>query len=168
MTLTQKEVEARCLEADHPALLLEEYKGALIKHKYRFLACGHEWGIAPYKLHAGRGCGACYLDQGSTYLYLMEHDGLDAFKIGITAVKHKEAKRSRIRQHSRKGWELVFKLQVETRAEAETIEKRIIESWRDQGFPQALESGTLRNGGEGETVSRQLIHVNEIINRIQE
>ena len=156
-TLTHDEAVAQGLAADHPALLLEEYKGTLVKHLYLFKDCGHEWEIQPNNLYLGRGCGECFHDQGLTYLYLMEHQGLAAFKIGVTAVEHSLPTDSRIHRYGLDGWTLTLSVRFETRAEALKAEKKIIDSWREQGFPPALQPGQMRRGGEGETVSRQLV-----------
>jgi hypothetical protein len=56
--LTQDQVVAQGLAAEHPAELLEPYKGRCDKkHKYRFLGCGHEHETTPNNLQQGTGCG---------------------------------------------------------------------------------------------------------------
>ena len=162
-SLTHDEVFARGLAADHPALLLEEYKGSLVKHLYRFVACGHEWEIAPSNLNDhGKGCGACYINQGPTYLYLMEHQGFDAFKIGVTAVEHSLPANSRIHRHGLEGWTLTLSVRFETRPEALKAEKTIIDSWRDQGFPHGVTPEQMKYDGEGETVSTENVTARSI------
>jgi len=161
-TLTHDEAVAQGLGADHPALLLEQYKGVLVKHLYRFKACGHEWTISPNNLDNGRGCGECFHDQGLTYLYLMEHQGLAAFKIGVTAVEHSLPTDSRIHRYGLDGWTLTLSVRFETRAEALKAEKTIIDSWRDQGFPPALQPGEMKYRGEGETVLTELVTARSI------
>ena len=156
--LTHDEVVERCLAAKYPAQLLEPYKGHCgVKHLYRFLECGHEWEITPNSLWERRGCGECFFDQGPTYVYLMEHDDLNAYKIGITPVGLK-LWRSRIRQHERKGWTLVHKIELATRKEALGLEKAIVDSWRAQGWPAGVTAEQI-DKGHGETVSRK--HVNK-------
>ena len=169
-TLTPGEIMDRGLAAKHPALLLEKYKSYQAKHKYRFLNCGHEWEVRPNHLDQGRGCGACYYDQGPTYVYFMEHDGFDAFKVGATAVEHKQKdgrirKDKRIRELEYAGWEYIYKVRYETRAAALEVEKAIIDSWRERGFPAALTEDQIRTGCL-ETVSRQSVKVHEILARL--
>jgi|TARA_R110001606_G_C15178810_1_gene629062 hypothetical protein len=149
--LTQEEAEAKGLDAKYPAQLLEPYKGRMVKYKYRFLNCGHEWELSLNNLVTGRGCGACYLDLGPTYLYLLQHEGFKAFKIGITAVEHGRPWDSRIRQFEYKGWTLVHKVKFETRAEAEAAEQAVLYSWRY--FPDGVRPEQMKDG-YGETVSR--------------
>ena len=161
-TLTHDEAVARGLAADHPALLLEEYKGAMVKHLYLFKDCGHEWEIQPNNLYLGRGCGECFHDQGLTYLYLMEHQGLAAFKIGVTAVEHGNPYDSRIYRHGLEGWTLTLSVRFEIRAEALKAEKKIIDSWREQGFPPGVTPEQMKYGGEGETVSTELVTARSI------
>jgi len=156
-SLTHDEVVARGLAAPHPAELLEPYKGrSKAKHLYRFLDCGHDSEITPHNLvHNGQSCGVCYFNHGLTYLYLMEHQGLDAYKIGVTAVEHGQRWNSRIDEHMRRGWTLVHKVEFATRNEALALEKTIVDSWRDQGFPPGVTKEQMLKG-YGETVSREL------------
>jgi len=162
--LTHEQAEAKGLTADHPAELLESFKNTRAIHKYRFLECGHEWEIRTSNLHNGSGCGECHFDQGPTYLYVMQRG--DVLKIGMTAVAPERYDHCRIYRHSKDGFVLIDKKRHETRAEAHAEEQAEIQRWRDDGIPPALEPGELKFGGEGETVSRDLVNVHEILKRL--
>lgn len=157
LRLKHEQVVAQGLMAKHPAQLLEPYKGrSKVKHLYRFLDCGHDSEISPHNLvHSGQSCGVCYFNHGLTYLYLMEHQGLDAYKIGVTAVEHGQRWNSRINEHARRSWTLVHKVEFATRNEALALEKAIVDSWKAQGFPPGATKEQILKG-YGETVSRQL------------
>lgn len=158
--LTHEEVEARGLAAKHPAQLLEPYKGDLrFKHLYRFLECGHEWEIDPNNLGKGKGCGECYHNQGPTFVYLMEHDGFNAYKIGITAVEHKVESRDRIRMHESDGWKFVNKVEHSTRAEALARETAVLDFYSD--VEPALTPEEMSRGW-GETLFRDQVDVHQI------
>jgi hypothetical protein len=159
---TQNEAVAQGLAAKHPALLLEEYKGSVVKQLYRFVACGHEHETTLHNLNGGDGCGACRFDQGSTQLYLMRHKRLAAFKIGVTQAEHENPTDSRIYRHGREGWTLTLSVRFETRAEALKAEKTIIDCWREQGFPPALTPEQMKRRGEGETVSTENVTARSI------
>ena len=157
--LTHEEAVDRGLAAKHPALLLEEYKGYHVKHVYRFLRCKHEHEIRAYALDDGQGCGACWFDPGPTYVYFMQHEGFNAYKIGITRI---DQEMDRVFRLAYKGWTLVHKVEYETREEAEAVEKAVLYSWRH--FPAALTPEQMPNdGGYGETVSRVYVKEADVI-----
>ena len=158
-TFTHDEAVARGLAAKHPALLLEPCKGNKFKHKYRFLDCGHKWETIPNSLWSGHGCGRCYGNHGPTYVYFMQHEGYNAYKIGITAVDQKSW-HSRIRHHEYTGWTLVHKVRCETRDEAEAAEKAVLYSWRH--FPDGVTPEQIKKG-HGETVSRVYVKEADVI-----
>jgi len=158
MSLTHDEVVAQGLAAKHPAQLLDPYKVCMVKHRYLFFKCGHEWEITPHHLDNGHGCGVCWYDQGPTYVYLMERDGV--LKIGITPVKPKLAKHSRIYKHSLDGFSLVHKEKHKTRKKALAREAAVLDL--RNGGP-ALKPGEMRHHGEGETFFKDQVDVNQII-----
>ena len=151
--LTHDEAVARGLASDHPAQLLEPYKGRKVKHLYRFVECGHEQGITPHNLNDhGHGCGSCWFDLGPTYVYVLSNKQYEASKIGVTAVEHSKPTDSRIHQLGREGWILVDKFRCDTRDEALAIEKEIVDSWKDRGFPPGVTKDQIK-GGYGETIA---------------
>jgi len=89
---------------------------------------------------------------GPTYVYLLESEEFDAYKVGITGVHHRT--RNRIDLFGPKGWELVHKVEYPTRREARAAERAIVDSWRDLGCGPAVTADQMKYGGETETVSR--------------
>jgi predicted GIY-YIG superfamily endonuclease len=165
--LTHEEVEARGLAAKYPAQLLEPYKGDLrFKHLYRFLRCGDEWEITPNNLGKGKGCGQCYHDQFRTYVYVMEHEEFDAYKIGVTSASPTWPHRSRIYQHESNGWTLVIKLEMATRKEAMALEKATVDGWRAKGFRAGVTKEQMLSG-YGETVSRGRVDLCDILGMME-
>ena len=113
------------------------------------------------------GCGTCRFEQGPTFVYLLAHDEYNAFKIGFTAVVHKERTSDRLAYLQRDGWDVIYKVRYETRNEAIAIETTIKNSWKAQGFSPAVGQHQIWYGYT-ETVSKDLVDVNEIIKLMKE
>jgi len=66
----------------------------------------HTWIALVTSRSSGRGCPSCapsgFSPNQGGWLYLLEHDGLDMYQIGISNAVEK-----RITQHKRRGWEVI-------------------------------------------------------------
>ena len=112
---------------------LEEFPGYLEKWRCTHNACGREitttfW----YVKFRESGCKYCstkgldYTAEGIIYL-LERHDYFSA-KVGITTPN---SKTDRIAAHVKEGWQLVSTWKTTTAAEAEVIEDKALEWWRE-------------------------------------
>ena len=142
------------------------YPGALRSWKCRCLKC--ERIVSPCYSTIQRGGGGCRWCANSGFksgedavVYLMNHPGYGAVKIGIT-----DAAASRVKKHQRHGWETLAAVNV-TGEVALAIEAEILDWWRaDLGLRSYLGRQEMPQGGWTETVDSMEIDVASTIRRI--
>lgn len=130
--------------------------------RIKCLNCQHKWKATPANIHMNRGCPSC-AKYGTDYhlhpslVYLLK-DNKNVAKIGITRKGS-----TRISKHEKNGWQLVKSWKVNNRSEALTIEKSIIDWWRNElNLPPAYQG----LDGWTETVSIKNITLNLISAKI--
>lgn len=95
----------------------------------------------------------------------MNHPGLKALKVGITNV---ESTMDRIAQHRRHGWELSEAWFFQLGHQAEVTEQMVLSWWREElNAPAALKKSQTPQGGHTETVSLDLVGVEETIEFVE-
>lgn len=122
--------------------------------------CGRETAVwVSQTVEGDRGCRWCaeygfkMAVPGVTYLLVNER--LGAIKIGVTAVGS-----TRLRNLGRGGWEAVLVENFETGFEAVTVEKEILDWWReDLRLPAYLSSADMTYGGATETAELEAMPV---------
>lgn len=154
-------IDAEGLVARKGLTPLVEYPGASIPWSCRCNSCGKE--VSPtysnLRNESSGGCRFC-AEPGIDYnapgiIYLMVHSDFYAAKIGISS---SVTKVDRILSHTKYGWELVARWDVETALLAEEIEQVVLDWWREElHAPYALTKSEMKQGGHTETAS--LLHV---------
>jgi hypothetical protein len=95
----------------------------------------------------------------------MVHPDFYALKIGIST---SVTKVDRIETHTKYGWELVMRWDVETASIAETIEQEVLSWWReDLHAPYALTKHEMKQGGHTETASLLYIDTDDVIELVE-
>ena len=102
------------LKTTHPIIAAEAFgwnpslvtAGTNVRYEWQCIA-GHLWMASPHnRALNGRGCPSCaatgFDPNKHGYLYLIDHDSLDMFQIGIS-----NTPATRLEQHSKHGWEIV-------------------------------------------------------------
>ncbi len=149
---------------------LVEYPGAAVPWQCLCNTCGREVSPMYSNLRNGSsgGCKFC-AEPGIDYsapgiIYLMIHTDFFAAKIGITS---SVTKVDRIDAHSKHGWQLVARWDVETALIAEAIEQQVLSWWRDElRAPYALTKSEMKQGGHTETVSLLHVDTDEIMHLV--
>jgi hypothetical protein len=117
----------------------------------RCTKCQWVWEAWPSRIRDGGGCPKCahygLNPSAPGLLYLLLHEELSLMKIGIMAQSS-----SRLRQHKRRGWDVVQTWTTDTAARAARIEDLIVEWWQERGCVFALRSEVPAGDGFTETV----------------
>jgi len=136
------------------------------------LACGNE--VSPKYVTIQQGYGGCRFCATSgfqyprpSYLYFVEHDGFNAFKVGI-ANSQQSVKRDRLRKLGHDGWSVIKIWNFPEGTLPSRIEARFFTILRiEMKVPQYLSEHQMRYGGFTETFDRDRISQKKIINLIQ-
>ena len=118
------------------------------------------------------GCSNC-ADYGLNYqkpgyIYLITHDQMQAYKIGIANSYKSRKFDDRMYQHEKRGWKLYKKLNYETVKEASDIETKILKWLRiEVGLPVYLSQKDMPQGGHTETVDAAEIDLSSIWAKVQ-
>jgi len=105
-------------------------------------------------------------NNGPGILYLIEHDHLDAFKIGMSS---SESRNDRIQEHRVNGWSTIEVWPSETVQAAYVLEQTVINWWRKSlNAPAAVNPESMPQGGYTETISRSVIDKEKILEFIYE
>ncbi len=144
------------LSAGYEPLALEPYPGATRPWQCRCMTCGRE--VRPIYTNAhtgGKRCRFC-AKTGIDYtapgvIYLLRRDDYFVLKIGVTT---RATKSSRVERHEGYGWAVVAQWDVPTGDDAEQVEGRVLQWWRDVlGAPTAVTRQQMPQGGWSETAS---------------
>ena len=132
---------------------LEPYERALKPWLMKCGKCGKEFRKTYNSVQQGTACRFCAnrgLDlRAPALIYLIFHEGSDAYKIGVMGLSTDRPKR-----HGSRGWVLINWLSVATGAVAYEIEQRALAALRiDLRLPPALDSIQMPQAGWSETVS---------------
>jgi hypothetical protein len=129
---------------------------------------GHEWESTVNNRSHGQGCPEC-ADYGFNpskpgYVYFIEHERFQAFKVGITNVGT-----NRLAMFQLNGWRVVNLELFERGADAVIVERAILRWWRDElRLPPWLTINEMRKtAGWSETVSSAALIAPDCIARIQ-
>jgi hypothetical protein len=147
---------------------LEEFPGYLEKWRCTHKACGREitttfW----YVKFRESGCKYCstkgldYTAEG--IIYLLERQDFFSAKVGITTPN---SKTDRIAAHVKEGWQLVSTWKTATAAEAEVIEDKTLEWWREVlDAPISMRQEDMKSGWT-ETASLLYVSIDDTANYI--
>ena len=118
----------------------------------------------------GGGCRNCadwgYSYDKDSYLYLIENQTLDSYKVGI-ANKSKLKKSDRLHRHGRDGWEIIKVWHFDNGKSPMELEALFFNEIREvRGIPIFLKKGSMKFEGETETFSRKSIERKELISLI--
>jgi hypothetical protein len=134
---------------------LDPYPGARTPWRCRCGGCGAE--VSPRWNSVQQGQGGCRACATSGFdpscpgaIYLMWHQGLRAWQIGISNQPVK-----RVASHRRQGWDLVELIEMDDGYKAASIERAILRAWRRAGYRPAASREQLPQGGYTETVSAE-------------
>lgn len=130
---------------------------------------GHEWLSTVNNRTHGQGCPECAEGGGFNpgkpgYVYLLEHEEMHAYKVGITNVDS-----NRLATFQLYGWRLLNLELFPVGAHAATVERAIKRWWRANiGLPPYLGPQDMpRTGGWSETISADGVSAIECIARIR-
>ncbi len=130
---------------------------------------GHEWVSTVSNRSHGQGCPEC-ADYGFNpmqpgYLYLLEHEDLNALKIGITNVGT-----VRLQLFQQRGWAVASLQLFENGGDAMTLERVIKRWWREElRLPRWVQKDQMgRMAGWTETVSADEVSVGMCLARIRD
>jgi len=137
-----------------------EYPGSREKWLCRCIACGND--VTPTYDSVNQGGGGCVFCVSGGYdphspgaVYLMRHDALEAYKVGIRNLTSR-----RLERHVRNGWYLVEEWQFNDGSVPPKVEVGILGWWRgDLEAPVACTPEQMPQAGYTETVS--MAHVSE-------
>ena len=147
---------------------LEEFPGYMEKWRCTHTTCGREisttfW----YVKFRESGCRYCstkgldYTAEG--IIYLLERQDFFAAKVGITTPN---SKTDRIAAHVKEGWQLVSTWKTSTAAEAEVIEDKALEWWREVlDAPISMRQEDMKSGWT-ETASLLYVSIEDTANYI--
>jgi hypothetical protein len=147
---------------------LEEFPGYMEKWRCTHTACGREvtttfW----YVKFRETGCKYCstkgldYTAEG--IIYLLERQDFFSAKVGITTPN---SKTDRIAAHVKEGWQLVSTWKTPTAAEAEVIEDKTLEWWREVlDAPISMRQEDMKSGWT-ETASLLYVSIEDTANYI--
>ena len=147
---------------------LEEFPGYMEKWRCTHNACGREisttfW----YVKFRESGCKYCstkgldYTAEG--IIYLLERQDFFSAKVGITTPN---SKTDRIAAHVKEGWQLVSTWKTSTAAEAELIEDKALEWWREVlDAPISMRQEDMKSGWT-ETASLLYVSIEDTANYI--
>lgn len=156
------------------AIPIDKYPGKDAPWKSKCVKC--ERIITPTYANARRGQGVCKfcavhgIDMfAPTYLYVLEHNEFNAFKVGIGKYSN-NLKNDRIHRLSKEGWKLVQKYSYETGLEALEDENLIFNELRiNRKIPIFLSADLMsKTAGHTETIGRDFIQIAELIKLVDE
>lgn len=147
---------------------LEEFPGYMEKWRCTHRACGREitttfW----YVKFRESGCKFCS-SKGLDYsaegiVYLLERQDFFSAKVGITTPN---SKTDRIAAHIKEGWQLVSTWKTSTATEAEAVEYKTLEWWREVlDAPISMRQEDMKSGWT-ETASLLYVSIEETANYI--
>jgi hypothetical protein len=148
---------------------LEPYVNALNNWKCKCLKCGNVITPKLNSVQNGSGCIHCS-DFGfnlseEAYIYLMFHQELNGFKIGIGG---KTTRSDRIKTHIRYGWELFNRKEYSTGLQALEVEQELLTWLRvDLGMGVYLLAEQMPQGGHTETVDASEIDLPTIWAKVE-
>ena len=125
--------------------------------------CGHRWrAVVGNRYSNSAGCPTCNFGGGFNpgrrgLLYVVESDGYDFYKFGITNV---EARVDRIATHRRRHGAVLRWSWEDAGTVVARAEERVRRWKRDEGLPHGLSSG---EPGYTETVPRSLVSLEELV-----
>ena len=147
---------------------LEEFPGYMEKWRCKHTACGREvsttfW----YVKFRETGCKYCStkgLDYSAAgIVYLLERQDFFSAKVGITTPN---SKTDRIAAHVKEGWQLVSTWKIRTAAEAEEIEDKALQWWREVlEAPISMRQEDMKSGWT-ETASLLYVSIEDTANYI--
>lgn len=145
---------------------LEEFPGAVAPWRVKCLKCGRHtsttWTIINAK-KTGSGCSSCtsygFKPAVPTFLYLIEHETKDAYKVGIANLGS-----GRMKKHRRNGWQINRLYRFEHGSDAYALEQEIVR-WlrRDLLIPPAF----TRGDGWTETMPRTSIDFDFLVIEVE-
>lgn len=150
---------------------LEPYVGSTTPRLCRCMTCGREVSPSHNSLQNGQGgckyCATVGLDRTAPgIIYLLRHESFQVLKIGVTT---EAARRDRLDDHERHGWEVIHTWATDNGGDAETVETAVLRWWRfDLGAPEALQQDDMPQAGHTETAALVFVTVDdtvEIVNR---
>jgi hypothetical protein len=144
--------QASAMMQDAGLETLVPYPGSMKPWKARCLGCGSPVTPTLHNIRSGQGgctkCAVRGIDLTKPgYLYLVQHDGYRALKVGIANIDE------RLRQHTSLGWEIVGRWEAEIVQDAREIEREVLTWFKKLGVPFALEQGEMKYRGYTETAS---------------
>lgn len=142
---------------------LEEFPGYMEKWRCRHTSCGREISTTFYYVKFREsGCRYCST-KGLDYsaegiVYLLERQDYFSAKVGITTPN---SKTDRIAAHVREGWQLISTWKTPTAAEAEVVEGKALEWWREVlGAPPSMREEDMKSGWT-ETASLLWVNIDD-------
>ncbi len=148
--------------------LIGEYQNANTAVECICLKCNRTTFALYCNVMSGKGiCRACaepgFNPTKPGLIYLIEHTGYNAYKIGIANVHTR-----RLRKHQMNGWQVVFLWNFTDSTNVYRFESAILKWLRvDKGLPVCLEKQDTPQAGYTETVSSLLITAHEIREAVQ-
>jgi len=147
---------------------LEKFPGYMEKWRCTHTACGREISTTFYYVKFREsGCKYCstkgldYTAEG--IVYLLERQDFFSAKVGITTPN---SKTDRIAAHIKEGWQLVSTWKTPTANEAEEIEDKTLEWWReDLEAPISMRQEDMKSGWT-ETASLLYVNIEDTANYI--
>lgn len=138
------------------------------------ITCGRQVRPSLANIRKGhRGCKRCSMIEGGVgfdmwapaTVYLICHERLKSFKIGITSDRNR---RARLLAHRNEGWTEIKDWQVSTGQKAVFVEGEILRWWREElQEPPHLKAKHLPQGGWTETVRMGAVPPSRIAQKVQ-
>jgi hypothetical protein len=144
--------------------LLEPYQNARKGLKVKCLNCNKTYSKTFDTLQSGRGCKYCQtaaLDLlAPAYFYIIQNDDLRALKVGISNLVRRT---DRITAHSKQGWTLLYRQDLDTGEMAFQLEQQVL-TWlrQEKKLGIYLVKDQMPQGGWTETVDSAEISVLEV------
>jgi hypothetical protein len=131
---------------------LEHYPGVRARWRCRCLKAGHLVSPTLGTVNSrGSGCTECsesgFRRDAPALLYLIQHPGLKAAKIGVCGLDT-----GRLQKHAGRGWHFIRQLEFGLGQMAEALEREVIAEWRSCGSPP-VRDGDATYDGWTETIS---------------
>lgn len=150
---------------------LEPYKSSNHKWKCKCLQCGEI--VRPQASNIRNGHGGCvfcsvaaFKHGEPAYLYLIHHQGLGSYKVGIGNYR---IVNDRIKSHIKAGWKLLKKYPFEQGKTAMRVEKKFLKWIRDDlKLPVYLAKKDFKHGGHSETFADDSITLLEMDEKVRE
>ncbi len=153
--------QASAMMLDGGLEVLDPYPGSMKPWRARCLGCGSTVTPSLHNISSGHGgCTKCAVRgidlTRPGYLYLVQHDGRGALKVGIANIDE------RLRQHTSLGWHVVGRWEADLAQDAREIEREVLAWFRKLGITFAFERGEMKYRGYTETASLEDVEIGRV------